>query len=85
LADEEVGIFYTKADLIALLADVSVSERLEGSKEEGTRGGKVGNGEADVGDRHIIGKERQLKMERLWRCNKRKIDMVQRLQKELSL
>jgi hypothetical protein len=57
LADEEVGIFYTKADLIALLADVSVSERLEGSEEEGTRGGEVRNGKADVGDRHIKGKK----------------------------
>lgn len=62
LADEEVGIVYTQANLITLLPDKSVSEGLESGQEEGARGGKMRNCEADVRDRHCSTKERETKI-----------------------
>ena len=36
LADEEIRVLDPEADLITLLADVPVSQRLQGGEEEGT-------------------------------------------------
>jgi len=54
LADEEVGLApHAEADLVALLADVSVPQRLQGGEEEGARVREVSDCQADVGDWHF--------------------------------
>lgn len=54
LTEEEIGVVDTKANLIALLANESISQWLESSKEERAGRRKVGDGEADMRDRHGI-------------------------------
>ena len=53
MAQEEVGIVDPKANLITLLSDEAVSERLKSRQKERTRSWEVGDSEADVRDRHL--------------------------------
>lgn len=44
LTDEEIGLApHAEADLVALLADVFVPQRLQGGEEEGARSREVGD------------------------------------------
>lgn len=52
LAEEEVGITDSKADLAALLSEVAIAKRLESSKKEGRRSWQVRDCEANAGDGH---------------------------------
>jgi hypothetical protein len=52
LAEEEVRITDTKADLTARLTNVTIAERLKSRKKEGRRSGKMRYCESNVGDGH---------------------------------
>lgn len=44
-----------EADVVIVAADELVSQRLETGEKEGGGGGEVGDGEGEMGDRHVDG------------------------------
>jgi hypothetical protein len=54
LAEKEVGIADTKADLAAGVSDIAVTERLKSREEEWSWPWKMGNCESNVRDGHYV-------------------------------